>query len=353
MVTLSAASRTDCKTVGTMGFQISIDADGARFTTEPGETVLDAALRQGIALPHGCRDGRCGSCAATLGAGEIDYPGGTPPALAGLGAGQCLTCRAVPRSDLHLDLPAHTRPDEPQQVRTLPCRVERIERLAPEVMGLSLKLPDHDPLRFRAGQYLDVLLRDGSRRAFSFASAPALSPYLELHIRRVPGGRFTTEVFERLGERALLRVQAPLGDFGLDPTSTAPAILIGGGTGFAPLKSMIEDAIARGLQRPLLLYRGARTRADLYLPDLAPRWAAEHPWFGHQAVLSEPEPDWDGRRGLVHQAVIEDFPDLAGHQVYISGPPAMIEHARPALLARGLDPAALFTDAFVDTSHGN
>lgn len=237
---------------------------------------------------------------------------------------------------------------EEPEVRTVPCRLVRKVQLAHDVMALFLQLPPRERLRFLAGQYVDILLRDGRRRAFSLANAPHDDELLELHVRHVAGGEFSEYAFSHLKERAILRVRGPLGAFYLRNASEGPVVFLAGGTGIAPIKGMIEHAIARGSTRPMHLYFGVRSRRDLYLHDLALRWAAEHPNLRYIPVLSEPRPEdrWQGRTGLAHEAVLADFPDLRGFEVYTSGPPAMVYAARDAFLARGLDPAHLFSDAF-------
>ena len=328
-----------------MNHRVSTEPAGHRFATAPGETILAAALRQSVGLPYGCRNGTCGSCAARLVSGSVTYPGGSPAGLEGRPPGTCLTCQAVPESDIVLAVREVER-DARIEVRTLPCRVERKELIGHDVLRLRLKLPEGQRLQFLAGQYLEFILRDGRRRAFSFANAPHDDATLELHLRRVPGGQFTESVFAQLPEKTVLRIQGPFGTFTLREDSGRPLLLIGGGTGFAPLKSMIEHAFHVGLAGPMHLYRGARAGRDLYLPDLPLEWARSHPGFRYTPVLSEPDPDWTGRTGLVHAAVAADHPDLSGYAVYMSGPPAMIEAGRRDFTALGLDPAHLFCDAF-------
>jgi CDP-4-dehydro-6-deoxyglucose reductase len=234
-------------------------------------------------------------------------------------------------------------------VKTLPCRVQKLARLAPDVMLLQLKLPASERLQFLAGQYIDILLKDGRRRSFSIANAPQADDYLELHVRQVPGGHFTSHVFQAMRARDILRLEGPHGDFFLREDSAKPVVLLAGGTGFAPIKAIVEHAFHQKSMRPMALYWGARDRAGLYLHELAERWAASHPGFMYVPVLSEPlnADGWQGRTGLVHQAVMADFPDLSGHQVYACGAPAMIEAARFDLISRcGLKNEDFFADAF-------
>jgi CDP-4-dehydro-6-deoxyglucose reductase len=270
-----------------------------------------------------------------------------------LSTGHVLLCQARPQGDLELEV-REVEGVAGLVIKTLPARIERIERLAHDVMGLWLKLPKVERLQFLAGQYLDILLSDGRRRSFSLANPPHGAPpadaLLELHVRLVPGGAFTTEVFERMQPKALLRVQGPLGSFFLREDSTRPVLMIAGGTGFAPLKGMIEHAIAvgsfEGSGRTVHLYWGVRAERDLYLADLPARWAREHAWFGWTPVLSEPDAGWRGRRGWVHDALLEDHATLAGHDVYMAGPPPMCRAARAAFAHAGLPDAQLYYDSF-------
>ncbi|MCG5527265.1 MULTISPECIES: CDP-6-deoxy-delta-3,4-glucoseen reductase [Halorhodospira] len=323
-------------------------SDGTEIGAEPDEAVLDAALRQGVSLPYGCRNGVCGTCRAPVRAGEIRYPPGQPKALddAERAAGLALLCQARPASDLAVDL--EPLGDAAAPPRILPARVARIEHLAPSVCRLFLRLPEDKRLPFRPGQYIDVLLADGERRAFSLASSPLEDDHLELHIRHIPGGRFTDHVFQRMREGELLRIEGPLGQLYLRDDGDRPALLVGGGTGFGPLKGILEHALARGDRRRFHLYWGTRERAGLYLDDLARRWAETYPGVDYTPVLSEPgaEDAWDGRVGWVHEAVVHDHPDLSGFDVYMSGPPPMTEAARAAFLEHGLNPERLFYDAF-------
>ncbi|HHW76568.1 MAG TPA: CDP-6-deoxy-delta-3,4-glucoseen reductase [Xanthomonadaceae bacterium] len=333
-----------------MLYRVTIKNSGHEFQVAETESVLDAALREkGSVLPYGCRNGTCGSCMGTILSGEVNYPNGRPAGLSeqDQAEGKALLCQARPCSDLVIEArEVKTVGDIP--VKTLPCRVERRELLAPDVMRLFLKLPNTERLQFLAGQYVDILLADGRRRGFSLANPPHADELLELHVRHVPGGFFTGFVFERMKDKALLRFQGPLGTFFLREDSPRPIILIGGGTGFAPLKGMLEHAFHIGLDRSLHLYWGARAKVDLYLDALPRRWAEQHPNFRYTPVLSEPRPEdeWQGRAGWVHEAVAADYPDLSDCDVYMSGPPPMIEAAKPVFAAQGLPADQLFYDSF-------
>ncbi len=323
--------------------------DNRIVAVRAGDTILDAALREGIALPFECRNGGCGQCKATLAYGEVDHGAYQKEALtqAERDAGQILTCCAQPRGDVEIEyLPAKT----PGGIRPREwlATVERLEKLAPDVMRVILALEGGERISFYAGQYINVLLEDGARRSFSFATAPQESARIELHIRRIEGGRYTGHVFERMRAGDKVRFEGPLGAFFLREDTDKPIIFVAGSTGFAPVKSMLEHAFAKGLRRRMLLYWGTRQRADMYLAALPEQWAREHDNFTFVPVLSDPAPEdhWQGRTGLVHEAILADFPSLAGHQVYACGSTAMVEAAHPAFRARGLAQDDCFADAF-------
>ncbi len=328
---------------------VCLQPSGRRFGVEKDESVLDAALREGVALPYGCRNGTCGSCRGRIVDGEVEYPDPWPRALSAKEANDrwCLLCQAAPRTDLTLRIEEiAAAADIP--VRTLPCRVVSKEQAAHDVVVLQLKLPEGERLQYLPGQYIDIVLRDGRRRSFSLASSPQTSDLLSLHIRQVPGGEFSSYVFNHLRERALLRIRGPLGGFFLREESTRPVILLAGGTGFAPIKSIVEAALRRGSAREMHLYWGVRARRDLYMHALATGWTAAHPGLNYVPVLSEPAgaDQWSGRTGFVHQAVLDDFEDLSAFDVYSSGPPVMVDAAWESFEARGLAPEHHYSDAF-------
>jgi CDP-4-dehydro-6-deoxyglucose reductase len=336
-----------------MSFQITIQPSGRTCTSENGATILRAALDAGYNLPYGCRNGACGTCKGKILEGQVDHGIASSTTLSDedKAAGLTLFCCAQPLSDLTIECrELKTEGDIP--VRTLPCRIQKLERLAPDVMALHLKLPANEKFHFRAGQYIEILLKDGKRRAFSLANAPHDDELLQLHIRLIPGGQFTAHVFNGMKERDMLRFEGPHGGFFLREESSKPIILVAGGTGFAPIKSIIEHALHTPSQRPMTLYWGARDRSGLYLPELPQRWALEHAQIKYVPVLSEPSKDdaWAGRIGLVHQAVLEDHADLSGHQIYACGAPAMIDAARRDFVARGLPAEEFFADVFSFTS---
>ena len=235
------------------------------------------------------------------------------------------------------------------QVRTLPCRVQKIDKVAADVAVLYLKLPANERLQFMAGQYIDFLLKDAKRRSFSVANAPHDDEFLQLHVRHIPGGNFSNYVFTEMKEKTILRFEGPLGTFFLREDTDKPMVLMAGGTGFAPIKAIIEHALYKKTDRTMILYWGARSLADLYLPDLPVKWQAENSNLTFIPVLSDPKPEdnWAGRAGLVHQAVLDDFDDLSGWQVYACGAPVMCEVAHKTFTTeRDLPDNEFYSDAF-------
>ena len=331
-----------------MSHQVTIKPSGHQFTVHEGETVLEAALRENIALPYGCRNGACGACKGKVLAGELDYGAYQPSTLTeeDRNMGLALFCTAQPRSDLTLEAKEiGAAKDIP--VKTMPCRIEAMEKLADDVMLLRLKLPSNERLQFLPGQYIDFLLKDGKHRSFSLANTPESDETLELHIRHVPGGAFTEQVFSAMKPKDIMRIKGPLGSFFLRE-SDKPIIFLAGGTGFAPIKSIVSHAFHHGTERQMVLYWGAKSLADLYQPDLPAKWQQEHENFTFIPVLSEPKPSdaWPGRTGLVHQAVLADFADLSGYEVYACGAPPMIDAAKKDFMAQGLPEDAFYSDAF-------
>lgn len=332
-----------------MTCNVRIATSGHEFTVDEGESVLDAALRQGLSLPYSCRGGTCGSCKGKVVAGEVDYPHGVPPALSAVerATGMALFCQARPRGDIVIEVREPNAAAE-MQVKKLPARVVKKEFLAPDVVRLYLKLPSAERLQFLAGQYVDFILADGRHRSFSLANAPHDDQFLELHLRHVEKGEFTEHVFEHMKEKDMVRIEGPRGDFYLREDSPRPMIFIAGGTGFAPIKGIIEHAFAARVSRPMHFYWGARAQVDLYLDALPRQWAAAHAQFRYTPVLSAPvaADGWQGRGGYVHEVVVADHADLAGYDVYAAGPPAMVRAARDAFVARGLPPAQFYSDPF-------
>ena len=331
-------------------FKVNIAGSERSFEVREGESILNAALRQGVMLPYSCKNGTCGSCKGKLKSGRVSYPFHPPMALddAEIEAGFALLCQAAPLEDLKIQ--AHEIAavrDIP--VRMFPARVIEKEQLAPNVVRLRLKLALTQRLQFLAGQYVDALLAGGKRRAFSIASSPTFDEEIELHIRHVEGGDFTGWVFEELQERDILRFEGPLGTFFVrNDEPQRPIIMMGGGTGFAPLKSMVEDLLEHRDKRAIDFYWGANSTDELYLNDLPKQWAEDHDHITYRSAVSGPdhEAEEDYFSGLVHEAVLDDHSDLSGYDVYMSGPPAMIEAARNAFLSHGLPEDRLFYDSF-------
>jgi CDP-4-dehydro-6-deoxyglucose reductase len=347
-----------------MSFTVTVQPSGKTFSVSRDEPILAAAIRQGIGLPYGCKDGACGSCKCRLLEGRVIHGAHQAKALSAAeeDAGLMLTCQAAPQTDIVLE--ARMVPGAGEfPVRKLPCRVISIEKPAADVAIVQLQLPANDPLQYRAGQYIEFILRDGSRRSYSMANSPLTvreKPAIELHIRHLPGGKFTDQVFGTLKEKDILRAEGPFGSFFLRDDTTGedkPIILLASGTGFAPIKSIIEDMDINGSTRKATLYWGARSRADLYLHEWADAAATRMPNLTYIPVLSEPKPEdgWTGRTGFVHQAVMHDYPNLMQHQVYACGAPIMVESAQRDFVARcGLPDDEFYADAFTSEAdkHG-
>ncbi len=331
-------------------FEVSIDARKKTFIVNEGETVLTAALRQGVMLPYSCKNGTCGSCKGKVLSGEVHYPFHPPLALerSEIAQGMALMCQAEPMENLVVKV-REIEAVRDIQIRMFPARVIEKKTLTENVVRLRLKLPKAQRLQFLAGQYVEVLLSGGKRRAFSIASCPSLEDEIELHIRHVDGGGFTGHVFDELNERDILRLEGPFGNFFVRNDETnRPMIMMGGGTGFAPLKSMIENLLEHNDCREIYLYWGTRISKELYLDDLPSQWAREYDHIHYRRAISEPGSLSVGNEftGFVHEVVIDDFPDLAGFDVYMSGPPAMIDVAKHAFFERGVEERSLFYDSF-------
>jgi NAD(P)H-flavin reductase/quinol-cytochrome oxidoreductase complex cytochrome b subunit len=327
---------------------VAVRPDNRIVPARPGETLLEALLRDEVPIPYDCRNGGCGQCKCTVAYGEVELGPYQREALSDdeRAAGKVLACIATPLTDVEVEYvplvpPGGFRP------RAWRAKVAAMSKAADDVMIVHLEVEGDEPLSYYAGQYIDIVLPDGARRSFSFASAPGGGRTIELQIRRIPGGRYTTHVFESMKVGDAVEFEGPLGSFFLRE-SEKPILFVAGATGFAPVKSMVEHAFATGMKRPMLLYWGTRTLRDMYARELCERWAREHANFSFVPVLSDPRPEdaWTGRTGLVHEAILADYPSLAGHQVYACGSSAMVEAAHPAFRARGMDPNDCFSDAF-------
>ena len=344
-----------------MTFQITLQPAGRSFEVQRDEAILPAAIRQGIGLPYGCRDGACGSCKSRLVEGRVIHGAHQLKALsvAEEEAGFILTCCATPQSDCLVE--ARSVPGAGEYpVLKMPSRVLSIEKPAPDVAVLRLQLPANQNLQYRAGQYVEFILRDGARRSYSMANAPhavGSPPSIELHLRHMPGGKFTEHVFSAMKERDILRMEGPFGSFFLREEADKPLILLASGTGFAPIKAIVQQLQHKGSQRPAVLYWGCRRKADLYQHDWCLQAAAEMQNLRYVPVLSEPAADdgWSGRTGFVHRAVMADWPDLSGHQVYACGVPVMVDSAQRDFVQRcGLPAEEFYADAFTSEAdkHG-
>ena len=344
--------------------QLTFHPGPARATARAGETLLDAGLRADLALPYDCRSGGCGVCVCTVLNGKVDLGNYQEAVLtpAMRARGQALMCCAVALEDVEIEIENVTSlaKEDAATLRQLKARVQTLEPLAPTVMRVVLQVLDGGPVKFTAGQYINIVLEDGSKRAFSFANPPAdpAQPFplpqdnlIELHVRLIEGGRFTTHVFEQMKVGDTLEFEGPIGRFTLRE-SERPILMIAGATGFAPIKSILEDAFRRGIQRPIELYWGVRTPTDLYMQDRVAQWQAQHANFRYIPVLSDVEGEgaWSGRRGYVHEALLADHPDLTGYEVYACGSTRMVEAAVPDFIAHGLGEQFCFSDAFVPSS---
>ena len=336
-----------------MSIQVTLIPSQRAFTVERDEPILAAAIRQGIGLPYGCRDGACGSCKSRLVEGRVIHGAHQSKALSDAeeAAGFILPCCATPQTDCVVE--ARSVPGEGQfPVLKLPSRVLSLDKPTTDVAILKLQLPATQNLQYRAGQYVEFILRDGARRSYSMANAPSrlgTPPAIELHIRHMPGGRFTDHVFGAMKEKEILRMEGPFGSFFLREDSSKPLVLLASGTGFAPIKALIEHMQDQGMTRPAVLYWGCRSLADLYLHEWALQQVQALPWLRYIPVLSEPKAQdaWTGRTGLVHQAVMADCPDLSGHQVYACGAPIMVESAQRDFVERcGLPAEEFYADSF-------
>lgn len=332
-----------------MSYQITIQPSGHACHAEADETILEAALREGFTLPYGCRNGACGSCKGKLLSGQVDYGDFQDTTLTeeDRANGLALFCCARPLSDVTIES-REVSVGKDIQVKTMPCRVQKLEKVSHDVAVMSLKLPASERMQFLAGQYIDIILKDGKRRSFSLANAPHDDEVLQLHVRHVEGGTFTDFVFNQMQEKAILRFEGPLGTFFLREDSAKPIILLATGTGFAPVKGIIEHALHVGITRPITLYWGGRHKGDLYMYDLPSKWQAEHSNFKFVPVLSQADAAdaWTGATGHVQDHALKDCANLAGVEVYACGSPAMVGEAHKVLVAGGLPEDAFYSDAF-------
>jgi CDP-4-dehydro-6-deoxyglucose reductase len=333
-----------------MTFHITVQPSGHQFSCEEDETVLAAAMRAGVGLPYGCKNGACSSCKGKVVSGSVSHKAHQQRALTPEEEAQgfSLFCCASAHSDLVIEA-REVAGSEDYPLKKMPSRVASIEKVAPDVVVLTLQLPANERLRYRAGQYIEFMLRDGKRRSYSMASAPDGDAPITLHIRHMAGGLFTEQVFGTMKERDILRFEGPLGTFFVREDSAKPMLLLASGTGFAPIKAIVEHLIHAKSDRAMTLYWGGRRPQDLYMDALCRQWAEQLPNFRYVPVVSNAlsEDQWQGRAGFVHQAVMADLPDLSGHQVYACGAPVMVDSAKRDFVAQCRLPAdEFYADAF-------
>ena len=338
-------------------FQITVQPSGRAFAATDSETILAAAITAGVGLPYGCKDGACGSCKCKKLSGEVTHDTYSDNALSAqeLADGFVLTCRATAHTDVVLESRQVTDASVPP-IKKMPVRISALERLSHDVMRVQLQLPANTVFKYFAGQYMEFILRDGSRRAYSIATAPHVqetAPGLELHIRHMPGGLFTDHVFGAMKEKEIQRVEGPFGSFYLREDSDKPLIFLASGTGFAPIKGLLAHMQHKGIQRPVSVYWGGRRPEDLYQDAWIQELATTMPNVTYVPVVSNalPEDHWSGRTGFVHQAVLDDFADLSGHEVYACGAPIVVDSARTSYTSqRALPEEAFFADAFTSAA---
>jgi CDP-4-dehydro-6-deoxyglucose reductase, E3 len=333
-----------------MTFQVTVQPSGRQFTCDEGETVLTAAIRAGVGLPYGCKNGACGTCKGKIVAGNVTHGKHQEKTLTAADEqnGFSLFCCATPHADLIIEAREVGGAGE-FPIKKLPSRVAKIDKVSDDVVILSLQLPASERLQYRAGQYIEFLLKDGKRRSYSMANAPHLDENITLHIRHLAGGLFTEHVFNNMKERDILRFEGPLGTFFLREDSDKPIVLLASGTGFAPIKAIVEHAVHTESKRPMVLYWGGRRPKDLYMHALCEEWARTLSNFTYVPVISDalPEDNWSGRTGFVHRAVVNDLPDLSGYQVYACGAPIMVDSAKQDFVAQcKLPEEEFYADSF-------
>lgn len=333
-----------------MTFQVTVTPSGRQFSCDADETILSAALRAGVGLPYGCKNGACGSCKGKMIAGQVEHGGHQQKALSDTeeAQGMSLFCCAKPQSDITIEVREIQGSDE-FPLKKMPSRIAKLEKLSEDVMLIALQLPANERLQYRAGQYIEFMLKDGKRRSYSMANAPHIDGQITLHVRHMPGGVFTDQVFSSMKERDILRFEGPQGSFFLREDTEKPIILLASGTGFAPIKAIMEHLIDLKSTRPVTLYWGGRRPQDLYMDALCQEWAANLANFSYVPVVSDaqPEDQWTGRSGFVHQAVMADHADLSGYQVYACGAPIVVDSAKRDFVALcQLPPEEFYADAF-------
>ncbi len=328
-----------------MSFRASIRQHEAAVSVETGQTILEAALEAGVPYPHGCRSGNCGACKSRLETGEVELSPYSEYALSAAerGEGLILACRAVPWSDVSL---AWLDVDETaiHPLRCLTCRVVALDDATHDIKRLNLAVETGGPFSFSPGQYAALTFAGQSARDYSMANRPD-EPVLEFHIRRTAGGTASNYVAERLRIGDTVKVEGPFGASFLREKHTGPILAIAGGSGLAPIKSIVESALAAGKTQPIALYLGVRAERDLYLEAHFRMLAQRHGNLRFVPVLSEAG-ETTRRQGFVHEVAIADHPDLDGTKAYLAGPPVMVEAATRLLLVRGVRREDIHADAF-------
>lgn len=331
-----------------MQYTVHIKPKGYNLTVKAGETVLAAALRQGFNFPHDCQNGVCGTCKGRLLEGQVEYD---EPLLAALTeaereAGYALFCSAKPVSDLVIHVEGVLGPEQ-LPVKKLNYKIQILEQLTPTIYRVILQPPLEDHIYYRAGQYFEILHRDTSPQPFSIANAPlGDNKSLEIHIRSRPDNLSMEELISEMKTVGELRINGPLGNCILRREPAYPMIFAAGGTGIAPLKAIIEQALAEGVKQPIYLYWGVRILSDFYLQALITRWAKYLPNFHYIPILSGKDElnKWKGRTGWVHEAIIQDHPNLEHFHIYASGPTEMVYAALHAFKSHGLNRALMYSD---------
>lgn len=330
-----------------MSYRVTFNQSNTHFFVDDDELILDAAIRQGISMPYGCRDGQCGSCIGQVSSGKIVYKK-QPAALTAdeEDLGFAVFCQAYAKSDLVLNIQELRHTDVP--LKRFPAKIRSIKHIGKDVIQIIMSLSSSFRMQFFAGQYINFILDDGRRRSFSIANAPHEDKHIELHVRHIKGGEFTGEVFDNMKPGDIVRIEGPLGSFFLREDSDRPVILLAGGTGFAPIKGIVEHALNKNIKRDFHIYWGVKTFNDLYFHEQAMRWANENEHITYTPILDnlDLDADWKGRTGYVHENVLQDFDDFSGMEVYASGPPVMVYAARDTFVRHGMNPEHCYSDAF-------
>lgn len=334
-----------------MSHLVLIKPSSLRLVVNEDETVLDAALREGFHFPHDCYSGICGACRGRVLEGQVCYQDAMLPS--GLTSdeqaeGEALFCSAMPKTDLIIEVENVLDPLQ-TKLQTVSYQIMSAELLTGHVYRVMLQAMTEQPLRYRAGQYIEILCDHEMGRPFSIANAPLGEGEIELHVRYVADNPYLEEVMAAITARGQMQLRGPFGHCLYHREPALPTIFLAAGTGFAPIKAIIEQALSEGVTQPMYLYWGARTQDDLYLHELAQQWEKYIPQFHYIPVLSAslPSDHWQGRTGWVHHAALADHENFADFQVYAAGPAAMVYAAYEALQARGLKKARMYSDALL------